>query len=77
MRRIKNTDTMTPIDRICVEKGLTRAELSKRSGVPVRTLEGWSARVRTNPNVYQLYKVACVLGCSIEDLLELGQDAQA
>ena len=50
--------------------GRTRADLSRRSGVPIRTLEGWAKRARTNPNVYQLYKVAQVLECHIEDLIE-------
>lgn len=63
-------DDMTPIDKKCIEKGITRAELSRRSGVPVRTLESWSARVRKNPSVYQLYRVAQVLECHIEDLIE-------
>lgn len=70
MRHMRSREDMTPIDRKCLEQGITRAELSRASGVPVRTLEGWSARVRTNPNVYQLYKVAKVLGCTMEDLIE-------
>jgi len=70
MKRITMRGDLTPIDKKCIEQGLSRTELSRRSGVPVRTLEGWSARVRSNPNVYQLYKVAQVLGCHIEDLIE-------
>lgn len=52
------------------EQGLSRGELSRRSGVPIRTLEGWSARLRLPRDVYQIYKVAKVLGCRIEDLIE-------
>ncbi len=74
MRRMTMRDGLTPIDRKCIEKGLTRSELSRLSGVPVRTLEGWSARNRKNPNVYQLYKVAQVLECHIEDLLEFEEE---
>lgn len=70
MRRITMREDLTPIDKKSIEKGITRTELSRRSGVPVRTLEGWSARIRTSPNVYQLYKVAQVLECHIEDLIE-------
>lgn len=69
-RRMTLNDNMTPIDKKCIEKGITRAELSRRSSVPIRTLEGWSKRSRTSPNVYQLYKVAQVLECHIEDLIE-------
>ena len=70
MKRITMKEDMTPIDKKCIEMGITRAELSRRSGVPIRTLESWSARLRKSPNVYQLYSVAQVLGCHIEDLLE-------
>lgn len=70
MRRITMRGDLTPIDKRSLEKGITRAELSRQSGVPIRTLEGWAARLRTNPNVYQLYKVAQVLECHIEDLIE-------
>ena len=70
MRCITMTDNMTPIDKKCIEKGISRKDLSLQSGVPIRTLEGWSNRTRTNPNVYQLLKVAKVLGCHIEDLIE-------
>ena len=70
MRKMTLTDHMTPIDKKCIERGITRAELSRQSGVPIRTLEGWAKRARTNPNVYQLYKVAKALDCHIEDLIE-------
>ena len=70
MRKKTIEGNMTPIDRRLVDMGMTRATLSKLSGVPVRTLENWSSRTRKSPNVYQFYRVAKVLGCSIEDLLE-------
>lgn len=70
MKRMILREDMTPIDKKCIEKGISRAELSRRSGVSVRTLESWSARVRKNPSVYQLYRVAKVLECHIEDLIE-------
>ena len=43
---------------------------SRRSGVPIRTLESWSRRINIPRDVYQLYKVAQALGCHIEDLIE-------
>lgn len=59
-----------PIDKLLLEKGMSRSELARQSGVPVHTIEGWAVRRRTKPDVYQLYKVARVLECHIEDLLE-------
>lgn len=70
MRKKTVEGNMTPIDRRLVDIGMTRATLARLSGVPVRTLENWSSRLRKSPNVYQFYKVAKVLGCSMEDLLE-------
>ena len=54
-----------------IEKGMTRSDLSKQSGVPLRTIESWCRRRRVPRDVYQLLKLAKVLGCQIEDLIEL------
>lgn len=70
MRRITVTEDMTPIARMLVDKGMTKKELAQRSGVPLPTIDQWTRRLRKNPNVYQLYKVAQVLECHIEDLIE-------
>lgn len=69
-RRITITDNMTKIDLQCIEQGISRRELSRRSGVPLRTLENWSMRTRLPRDVYQLHKVAQALGCNIEDIME-------
>ena len=63
-------DALIPMDKMLVERGMSRLELARQSGVPARTLEAWAKRTRTHPDVYQLLKVSKVLGCSIEDLLE-------
>ena len=70
MRRMTMREDMTPIDKKCIEKGITRTELSRRSGVPVRTLEAWGKRIRIPRDVYVLLKVANALECHIEDLIE-------
>ena len=70
MRRMTLNDNMTPIDRRCLQKGISRTELSRQSGVPLRTLEAWSHRVNIPRDVYQLLKVAKALDCHIEDLIE-------
>ena len=70
MRKMELTANMTRIDRKCVEAGISRRELARRSGVPIRTLEAWAKRSRLPRDVYQLQKVAQALGCHIEDLIE-------
>lgn len=70
MKHLTMKEDMTLIDRKCVEQGISRRELARRSGVPVRTLEAWAVRKRLPRDVYQLYKVAQSLGCHIEDLIE-------
>ena len=66
----KPNDNPIKMEILRKEQGISRQELSRRSGVPIRTLEGWSSRARLPRDVYQLLKVAKVLNCRIEDLLE-------
>lgn len=70
MRRMAIKENMTPIDRKCIEQGISRKELAARSGVPIRTLEAWAKRTRIPRDVYQLHKVAQAFGCKIEDIIE-------
>lgn len=70
MRKLTMTENMTPIDKKLIEKGMTRADLARQSGVPLRTIEAWCRRLRVPHDVYQLLKLARVLGCQIEDLIE-------
>lgn len=70
MRKMTITDNMTPLAKKMIERGMTKKDLAERSGVPLVTIDQWTRRVRKNPNVYQLYKVANVLDCHIEDLIE-------
>lgn len=66
----KSNENPIKMEILRKEQGISRQELSRRSGVPIRTLEGWSSRARIPRDVYQLLKVAKVLGCHIEDLIE-------
>ena len=70
VKKIPITDSMTPIDRKCVEAGISRRQLAKMSGIPYGTIDQWTRRIRIPRDVYQLYKVAQALGCHIEDLIE-------
>lgn len=51
------------------ELNISRAELSRLSDVPIRTLESWELGERIPRDVYQLAKIARVLKCNIEDLI--------
>lgn len=56
------------IRNIREERGLSRAELSRLSGVPLRTLENWENKVRTPHDIEQLKKIADVLNVIIDEL---------
>lgn len=43
------TDDTNPIRAICTEYGLTQTALSKRFGIPLRTVQDWYAGRRTSP----------------------------
>ena len=51
MRKLTMTENMTPIDKKLIEKGMTRSDLSKQSGVPLRTIESWCRRLRVPRDV--------------------------
>ena len=61
---------MNHIKSIRQLKELSRAELSRRSGVPARTIDDWENERRAPRDVYQLKKIADVLDVSIEDLID-------
>lgn len=60
---------MNYIRQLREQKEINRAQLSRLSGVPLRTLEEWEAGRRKPRDVYQLAKVAKALDCLIEDLI--------
>ena len=61
---------MNNIKQLRQNLNMSRAELSKQSGVPARTIDDWENGRRKPRDVYQLKKIADVLGCYIEDLIE-------
>ena len=52
--------------------GLTQAQLAKSAGVSLRSIQMYEQRNKdiNKASVETIYKMAKVLGCSIEDLLE-------
>ena len=61
---------MNNIKQLRQNLSMSRAELSKQSDVPTRTVDDWENGRRKPRDVYQLKKIADVLGCYIEDLIE-------
>lgn len=61
---------MNKIREIREKVGISRTELSKRSGVPLRTIENWELEQRRPTDARQLQKIAKELGVIIEDLID-------
>lgn len=67
---MRESHTDNPIDARCRTLRISRRELCRRCGLSYRTVESWCSGHRKTPDVYQLWRVARVLGCRIEDLLD-------
>ena len=69
---MKEHFTETSLKRIRTAYGLTQAELAKRSGVSLRSIQMYEQRNKdiNKASVETVYGLARVLGCSVEDLIE-------
>ena len=61
---------MNKIKQIREQVGMSRAELSRLSTVPSRTIDDWENNRRIPRDVYQLKKISDALNVTIEDLIE-------
>ena len=70
--RIRDFFPETNLKRIRTAYGCTQAELAKRSGVSLRSIQMYEQRNKdiNKASVESVYRMAKVLGCTIEDLLE-------
>lgn len=50
--------------------GLSTQELAQQSGVNKRTLDMWFQHKRTPNDVYKLQRIADVLKCNLQDIIE-------
>lgn len=57
------------IKQLRLSAGLTQEKLATDAGISKRAIEEWEGGRRVPRDVYALHKVAVVLGCSIEDLI--------
>lgn len=60
---------MNKIKEKRLEKGISRAELSRNTGIPLRTLESWEAEIRKPTKYQNLVLLAKALECNIDDLI--------
>ena len=70
--RIKEFFPDTNLKRIRTAYGCTQAELARRSGVSLRSIQMYEQRNKdiNKANAETLYRIAKILGCTIEDLIE-------
>ena len=70
--RIKEFYPETNLKRIRTSYGCTQSELSKRSGVSLRSIQMYEQRNKdiNKASVETVHRLAKVLGCAIEDLIE-------
>lgn len=70
--RIKAAFPETNLKRIRTVYGCTQAELAKRSGVSLRSIQMYEQRNKNlnKASADTLYRLAKVLGCAMEDLIE-------
>ncbi|MBO4873069.1 MAG: helix-turn-helix transcriptional regulator [Lachnospiraceae bacterium] len=70
--RIREYYKCTKLKKLRINYGCTQAELAKRSDVTLRSIQMYEQRRKdiNKANVETLYRIATVLGCTIEDLIE-------
>lgn len=70
--RMKAFFTETNLKRIRIAYGFTQAELARRSGVSLRSIQMYEQRNKdiNKASVDTIYRLAKVLGCTVEDLIE-------
>lgn len=54
--------------------GFTQQELAGKAQISKRTVEEWEANRKPPTDVYKLHRIAKVLGCTIEDLINFEEE---
>lgn len=70
--RIKKYYTETNLKRIRTAYGCSQSELAKKAGVSLRSIQMYEQRNKdiNKASVETIYRMAKVLGCTVEDLIE-------
>lgn len=58
------------LDKLLEKKGITRYELSKRTGIVYHTIDSYYKNQVTRYDSYLLNKICEVLDCDISDIIE-------
>lgn len=74
--KLKNVNNETKLHKIRVNRGLSQSELAIQSSVNLRSIQLYEQKINNidKAQAHTLFKLAAVLGCKIEDLLENPQD---
>jgi transcriptional regulator with XRE-family HTH domain len=71
--KLHHTIKSSKLKLIRIQKGMKQSDLSKASGVPLKSIGNYE-QLRRDINKAQadiVYRLANALGCSMEDLMEL------
>ena len=64
------------IKTLRLSAGLTQEKLANDAGISKRAIEEWEGGRRVPRDVYALYKVSKVLGCTIEELINFEDEGE-
>lgn len=69
---------MSNLKRIRESRGLSQTQLVHKSGVGIKSIQGYEQGLRdiNKAQALNLYKIAQVLNCTIEDLLEIKKEVE-
>lgn len=62
------------LDHLLQKRGITRYELSKRTGIGFQTIDNYYKNKVVRYDSYLLLKICTALGCGIEELIEISED---
>lgn len=66
---------MSKLQELRERRRLTQAELAKASGVTQQAISNIETGKRKSPGADTLYKLACALRCTVDDLIDTGKSA--
>lgn len=61
---------LSKLETMRAAKGMSRMELSEKTGIPYQTIANWENGNRTLSKFENLVKIANALDCKIDDIVE-------